>query len=345
MEVSSMILVFVFITLSEVSCQTIPSNDFMDLGTNMCIGIGIEGLDGGISTLEECKQRCVNEITFVCWSIMHSVQDEVCFTASLYSGTTSRFSICIEGLLYFERIPENSREPSCTTNNDCTDPSRPNCRRNGAGIMICGDPHISQTIQGAHHRRLCYDFAGQPGSVYILFRDQEIDIRTTFVEDEDIDLGSVVDFIDQIVVKGESDHVAISPDEATLVTSKGERILNWREKTVKLDSGFMTINRKQIKLLFKNDTIELVITRRGRAKGAPFLNVGVTEKTGLSKTAGGIMGWIGNEAVFHDEGPHSGYITLGNVTIPAYDSRDGCLKIDDAYLNKFTSILQMFEMK
>ncbi|CAH1776429.1 unnamed protein product [Owenia fusiformis] len=68
----------------------------------------------------------------------------------------------------------------CRTNNDCTDPIKPNCINNGAGIMVCGDPHISQTIPGADHRRLCYDFVGKPGSEYLFLRDHEIGRNTIF---------------------------------------------------------------------------------------------------------------------------------------------------------------------
>ncbi|CAH1782256.1 unnamed protein product [Owenia fusiformis] len=232
----------------------------------------------------------------------------------------------------------------CRDDNDCNEPSRPNCRNNLAGIMICGDPHISQTIKGADHRRLCYDFVGKPGSAYLFFRDHEIDIKTTFIENEDAIHESFVDYIGHINVTRKGIDISISPDEVILRTSECETIYPWKEDTVKLEGELMMIGKKQIHVYFNNDTVELVVTRKGRAKGTTFLNFGVTEKTGQSIYAGGVMGWIGNEAVYKDEGPHSGYITLGEVTIPVYDNKDGCLRIDEAYLDKFSSILHLFEM-
>ncbi|CAH1781430.1 unnamed protein product, partial [Owenia fusiformis] len=232
----------------------------------------------------------------------------------------------------------------CRTNDDCNEPDRPNCRNNRAGIMICGDPHISQTIKGAEHRRLCYDFVGKPGSAYLFFRDHEIDVKTTFIEDEDANHESFVDYIGQINVTRKDIKISISPDQVILITSECETIYQWKEDTVNLAGGLMMIGKKQIRVYFNNDTVELIVTRKGRAKGTPFLNFGVTERAGLSTNAGGIMGWIGNKAVYKDEGPHSGYITLGEVTIPVYDNKDGCLKIDEEYLDKFSSILHLFEM-
>ncbi|CAH1781440.1 unnamed protein product, partial [Owenia fusiformis] len=232
----------------------------------------------------------------------------------------------------------------CRDDNDCNEPSRPNCRNNQAGIMICGDPHISQTIKGADHRRLCYDFLGKPGSAYLFFRDYEIDIKTTFIENEDANLESFVDYIGQINVTRSDIEISISPDQVILRTLECETIYPWKEDTVKLEGGLMMTGKKQVRVYLNNNTVELVVTRKGRAKGTNFLNFGVTEKTGMTINAGGVMGWIGNKAVYKNEGPHSGYITLGEVTIPVYDNKDGCLKIDEAYLDKFSSILHLFEM-
>ncbi|CAH1776428.1 unnamed protein product [Owenia fusiformis] len=233
----------------------------------------------------------------------------------------------------------------CRTNNDCTDPTKPNCRQNGAGIMICGDPHISQTIKGTDHRRLCYDFFGKPGSEYLFLRDHDIDIKSTFVEDEAVENGFLVEYVGNIAVARKGVLVSISPDKVVVETSEEQTNYSWKEQIVELDDAWMTVKRKQIQISFNNATTTLVVTRKGRAKSSPFLNFGVTEKTGLSRDAGGIMGWIGNEAIFNDDGSDSGQVTFGNITIPVHDSRDGCLRIDEEYLNKFSSILQMFEIE
>ncbi|CAH1792755.1 unnamed protein product, partial [Owenia fusiformis] len=67
----------------------------------------------------------------------------------------------------------------CRNEGDCKHP-KPKCNENDDEIMVCGDPHIKQTIRGTD-RRFCYNIYGSPDSTYLYLHDKDFDVRSTLI--------------------------------------------------------------------------------------------------------------------------------------------------------------------
>ncbi|CAH1782023.1 unnamed protein product [Owenia fusiformis] len=230
----------------------------------------------------------------------------------------------------------------CRVNNDCSDPSRPNCRSNRAGIMVCGDPHISQTIKGSSHK-LCYDFFGESGATYLVFRDHNLDVMATFITSTKTKYG-IVEYVGALEVRTKDFRMSVTPLMITLHSpGKDTQIYKWMQQTLNIEIGWASVSKKQVRI-FIDGEMEILIIRKGNAKGEQFLNFGVTEIDGVSKSAGGILGSIGQSAIFDAQTSHEGVLYWANVTFPVKIAHHQCLKISENFQDKFNDILQMFKV-
>ncbi|CAH1776879.1 unnamed protein product [Owenia fusiformis] len=232
----------------------------------------------------------------------------------------------------------------CRNDNDCNELSKPNCRSNRAGIMICGDPHVSQTIKGTHHR-LCYDFYGKPGATYMFLKDRAIEVVATFIDAKNITAGSFVEYVGTLGIKMGETHILITPTKIQ-VNMKETKTYYWVAQKINLDIGWISVTRKQLHVFIEEADVKVkvLVTRKGKASGLPFLNFGITEIEELSESAEGIMGSIGNEAMFHAARDNDGFVTWSDITIPVKLDKQNCVKIVEHFRGNFTDRLQEFEI-
>ncbi|CAH1784877.1 unnamed protein product [Owenia fusiformis] len=81
----------------------IPSTDMVDLGS-VCVPNENDAIYSNILTYEECKQLCLDETSFLCWSVEWQ-PNKNCQLSKKYSGNFNLAIPCHVDLLFSERIP------------------------------------------------------------------------------------------------------------------------------------------------------------------------------------------------------------------------------------------------
>ncbi|CAH1780309.1 unnamed protein product, partial [Owenia fusiformis] len=205
----------------------------------------------------------------------------------------------------------------CKEDSDCKHQAyRKFCRSNMQGILVCGDPHVSQSIKGTGEK-LCYDFIGQPGQSYLFLQENGLEVTSKFISipgDNDIP-GKLTEYVDELTIRQDGVKISITPTLITAMQPLGPTlILDWlggaKTRTHMTQLGKIDLTGKQCNINLKNGKtmingqemyngeIRINIVRKGMARGRPFLNFGITDITGLPPDAKGIMGCLSNEVVF-----------------------------------------------
>ncbi|CAH1795922.1 unnamed protein product [Owenia fusiformis] len=238
---------------------------------------------------------------------------------------------------------------ACTSDADCShEPFKKTCRvqPNSAGIRVCGDPHIRQTIKNSD-RPLCYDFVGQPGKTYLFIKDKDFEITSRFIDSNTIDdAGKLVEYISSVKIK--KGPVAMTFDPNTInIALDGKPIekTKWTMGKKELPGGiWMTIDKKKANVFLDDGNTTVNIIRKGASRGSPFLNFGLSEKV-ISTEANGILGDLRNKVVY-TPGAYgkNGTIRWAGVSFPVHDDGTTCLKLDPFYELKFNILLQIFQV-
>ncbi|CAH1795921.1 unnamed protein product, partial [Owenia fusiformis] len=241
----------------------------------------------------------------------------------------------------------------CTSDVDCShEPFKKTCRvqPNSAGIRVCGDPHIRQTIKNSD-RPLCYDFVGQPGKTYLFIKDKDFEITSRFVDNNATDDdGKLVEYISSVNIK--KGPVAMTFDLNTInIAIEGKQIekTKWTMGKKALPGGiWMTIDKKKANVFLDDGNTTVNIIRKGASRGNPFLNFGLSEKQSSRqaiKKAFYIAGDLRNKVVYAPGASgKNGTIRWAGVSFPVHDDGTTCLKLDPFYELKFNILLQIFQV-
>ncbi|CAH1792754.1 unnamed protein product, partial [Owenia fusiformis] len=227
----------------------------------------------------------------------------------------------------------------CRNNTDCKHP-KPKCNENSDDIMVCGDPHIKQTIRGTD-RRFCYDIYGAPDSTYLYLHDDDFDVRSTLISVVAND-GELAKYVGSIrITKG---RVVIRIDPYYVRVDDNGKVTRqqWKYGELKFDNGHEMV-------VFDSDTTLKVVLGDGKFidvwRHDNFMSFDITELSGLSNSATGIMGSIGVNAVFkpNDGDNETGTLDWQGSSIPLIKAKY-CWKIEQKFEDQFTKLLDTFKV-
>ncbi|CAH1793740.1 unnamed protein product [Owenia fusiformis] len=233
----------------------------------------------------------------------------------------------------------------CQAENDCTSKYKNKhlCVTNKAGLMVCGDPHVKQSVKGSD-RWFCYDFVGVPGERYAFLNDGDFHISTTFINAKDGE--NRVDFVSDLDVDYSGVNIHFSPSSVVIKEPGQEpRNVKWNIGTVSVPHGYINMTRKRADFILNEGETKINVIRRGFAKKHPFLNFGLTQSKHIGDAAGGIMGSISNTVEFSPNVAGDGGIIewLGN-RVPVHEDSKYCLKVDKTFTTKFNGLLEKFRI-
>ncbi|CAH1792457.1 unnamed protein product [Owenia fusiformis] len=237
---------------------------------------------------------------------------------------------------------------SCASDADCSrEPFKKTCRvqLNSAGIRVCGDPHIRQTIKNSE-RPLCYDFAGKPGKTYLFLKDNDFEITARFMDSNVTNADSkLVEYISLVNIKKGPVFMTFDLDTITIaVEGKPIEKIRWAMGKIALPGMWMTTDKKRANVFLDDGNTTVNIIRKGASPGHTFLNFGLLENV-MSTEANGILGDLRNKLVYTPSAyGKSGTIRWAGVSFPVHDDGTTCLKMDPFYELKFNTPLQIFQV-
>ncbi|CAH1777567.1 unnamed protein product, partial [Owenia fusiformis] len=189
----------------------------------------------------------------------------------------------------------------CVSNNDCNEKGKPFCKpHESTGIMVCGDPHVRQTIKGvANGYKFCYNFWGEPGETYLFLKQQNLEIQSTFIEASTTQGGNknIAMFVGDFLLRQGSSLIYINTDHVLIKDRGKENKYKWDEAYIMLSIGYVHISGNHINIMMNDDHLVIAVMRAERKKHkGSYLNFGISETSALDDDAGGIMGSIGRHA-------------------------------------------------
>ncbi|CAH1786702.1 unnamed protein product [Owenia fusiformis] len=233
----------------------------------------------------------------------------------------------------------------CRDGNDCREPGKLTCRSNRAGMMVCGDPHIKQTIKGTN-QKLCYDILGAAGRSYLLLDDNGIKIVSKFITGENSSNSEGwAEYVSDLSITVDGVHIKFNTKFIS-VTEPGKPTLmhNWLISTIYTSAGWMAASKKQVNVYIRDGETTVNVIRKGLSREVPFLNFGSSELHELSANAGGILGSIANNAKLVKDGAKD-LVHWNRAMIPVKNDSKVCLHVDPFYQAKLNSLLERFIVK